>query len=49
MSFVGHKNVRTHRRYKHKTAKILDEAIEKLRISTPISTPIRSQDDKNDA
>ena len=43
MSWVGHKNEKTHRRYKHKTKEILVEAVEKLRNSTPVSTPVCSK------
>jgi len=49
MDWVGHKNIKTHRRYKHKTTKILDEAAEKLLKSTPLSTPLCTENGtKND-
>ena len=43
MSWVGHKNEKTHRRYKHKTSGIMVEAATKMKESTPVSTPLRTE------
>lgn len=49
MSWTGHKSNKIHKKYKHKTTKIMTEAAKKLMKSTPISTPLCTNNDKKRA
>jgi hypothetical protein len=43
MAILGHKTEKMAKHYTHNTQELLNKEYAKMRISTPISTPIRSE------